>query len=259
MNGRRHVSDFVEKERTAVRKFELSWFAAYSSGEGAFFVAEEFAFEQIFRDGGAVDFDEGAGGAVRVLMDGVGDEILADAAFAAEENGGIRGSDALDERENGLHFFAAGDDIVVVIALAEGFAESAVLFTEAVGVEFLANDEDEFGKGERLQDVVARADFHGFDGGFDRAVSGHDDDGRGGIRALYGLQEFEAGHAGKLEIGDDEIEVVFGEKLKAGFGVGGGLGDEAFVGELELEQAAKLGFVFDDEDGWFLRVHSHRN
>jgi hypothetical protein len=40
-----------------------------------------------------------------------------------------------------------------------------------------------------------------------------------------------------------------GEKLEAGFGVSCGESLEAIVAEVEFEEAAKLGFVFDDEDG----------
>ena len=45
------------------------------------------------------------------------------------------------------------------------------------------------------------------------------------------------------------------EQLQAGFGVGRRARVKAFFGELQLEQAAHLGFVFDDEDGWFFALH----
>src|SRR4029077_17390739 len=197
-------------------------------------------------DRGAVDFDEWTGGAVGVLVNGAGDEIFSDAAFAAEKDSGICGCDALDQCEDGLHFFAAGDDVVVMIALAEGLAQVAIFFAQVVGIELLADYQDQFSKRERLQDVVAGADFYGFDGGFNGAVGGHDDYRDGGVGAFHGLQEFQAGHAGEFEVGDYQVEVVFLEKLQAGFGVGGGGGAVTFVGELEFEKTAQFGFVFDD-------------
>ncbi len=61
--------------------------------------------------------------------------------------------------------------------------------------------------------------------------------GKLGVDAFYGLKKFEAAHAGQLEIGDDDVERLFGEQLKACFGVGGGAGIKTFLGELQIEQA----------------------
>ena len=113
-----------------------------------------------------------------MLVNGAGDQVLAHAAFAAEQHGGVGGRDALDERQHGLHFFAARDDVLVFVAPAEGFAQVAIFLAQLVGVEFLANDQDQFGERKWLQDVIAGAGLHGFHGGFDGAVGGHDDDGQ---------------------------------------------------------------------------------
>jgi hypothetical protein len=49
--------------------------------------------------------------------------------------------------------------------------------------------------------VIAGPGLHGFDGGFDTAERGHHDHRQSGILALDGLQEFQAVHAGKLQVG----------------------------------------------------------
>ena len=248
LNRGRDVADFVEEKRALVGELEFSGLRGRGAGEGALFVAEQFAFEKIFGDGGAVDFEERARGAQGMFVDGARDEVLADAAFAAEEDGGVGGRDALDEGENFLHATTFRDDVGVLVALAEGFAEGAIFFAQFARVELLANDEDHLGERERFQDVVARAHLHRFDGGFDRAVGRHHDNRDGGVDALGGLEEFEAVHARKAKIRDDEIDFFRGQELEAGFGVGGGLRGEAFFTEIELEEAAELGFVFDDEN-----------
>src|SRR6266702_7061335 len=48
------VADFVEKYRAAVGDFEAALFTVLRAGEGALFVAEEFAFKQSFRERAAV-------------------------------------------------------------------------------------------------------------------------------------------------------------------------------------------------------------
>lgn len=51
----RNFPDFVKKERTAGSLEKASFPALVRSGERSFFMAEQFGFEQVFRQGGAVD------------------------------------------------------------------------------------------------------------------------------------------------------------------------------------------------------------
>ena len=181
LRGRRNVADFIEKQRALVGQFEFSGLAGGRAGEGALFVAEEFAFQKIFGDRGAVDFDEGPGGAAGALVDACGDQILAHAAFAAEQNRGMRRRDALDQGQHFLHFRAVRDDVGILVALAQGFAQRAVFFAQAADIELLVHHHAHFREGKRLQHVIAGAGFHGFDGGFHGAEGGHDDHGQGGV------------------------------------------------------------------------------
>ena len=70
-------------------------------------------------------------------------------------------------RQHLLHLGAAGDDVGIVVALAERFAQRAIFFAQAADVEFFVHDHAHFGERKRLQDVVAGAGLHGLDGGFD--------------------------------------------------------------------------------------------
>ena len=60
-------------------------------------MAEEFAFEECFGDGGAVDGDEGAFASWTALVNGARDDLFAGAALAANEYGGVALCDAGDE------------------------------------------------------------------------------------------------------------------------------------------------------------------
>ena len=53
-----HLADFVEQQRAAIGLLELADAAGDGAGEGALFMAEQLAFQQIFRNGGAIDGDE---------------------------------------------------------------------------------------------------------------------------------------------------------------------------------------------------------
>jgi len=62
------VADFVEEKRALVGLLEAADAPLVSAGEGPAFMAKEFALEQIFRDGCAIDGDEGRVGARAVLV-----------------------------------------------------------------------------------------------------------------------------------------------------------------------------------------------
>ena len=57
------------------------------AGETAAFIAEELGFEKVFRDGGAVDFNEGFIPSAAELVQDVGDDILSSTSFPSDENG----------------------------------------------------------------------------------------------------------------------------------------------------------------------------
>ncbi len=55
LSSQAEVTDFVQEQRAAGRQFEFTDSRIAGVGESAFFVSEQFAFQQSFRDGGAVD------------------------------------------------------------------------------------------------------------------------------------------------------------------------------------------------------------
>ena len=64
------------------------------------------------------------------------------------------------------------------------------------------------------------------------------------ILAPDDLQHFETGHAGQLEIGQDQIGAV--DQRQRFFGLRGLIHFEAGVEQLKLHDAAQFVFVFDD-------------
>src|SRR6185312_1741595 len=56
----RYIANLVQKQSAFVGEFEFARLTACGPGECAFFVSEEFTFQKVFRDRGAVDLDERA-------------------------------------------------------------------------------------------------------------------------------------------------------------------------------------------------------
>ena len=80
------------------------------AGEGPPDVAEQLAFQQGFGDGAAVDGDEGSRGPDRFLVHDPGDALLARAALARDEHGGIHGRHPPGQVQDPAHGLALGHD-----------------------------------------------------------------------------------------------------------------------------------------------------
>src|SRR5262249_1105402 len=100
-----HIRNFIEENSAAVRLFNEARLLFDGAGESAFLVAEEFAFQQRFRDCGAIDPDVIDRPPVAQAVKGPGDQFLAGAAFAKDENASVGGRDSLNQL---AHFTHAG-------------------------------------------------------------------------------------------------------------------------------------------------------
>ena len=78
-------------------------------------MAEQFAFQKLFGNRGAVHGEERLFAAVAVMVNRAGDQFLAGAAFAGDQRGGVAAGDLADELENLLHRLAAADDAQFII------------------------------------------------------------------------------------------------------------------------------------------------
>src|SRR5690349_9616749 len=104
-------------------------------------------------------------------VDGAGDEVLADAAFAGQQHGGAGGGYTDDGGEDLLHGSAAAYDVVKLVAAAELLAKLPVFVAQGAHLERLLDDGSQVVERKRLGEEIDRAGLHGFNGGFHTAVS----------------------------------------------------------------------------------------
>src|SRR5262245_10607350 len=90
LDRRRHLTNFVEKQHTTVCLLDPTWFGRHSTGERAPLVAEQLGFEELIRQCGTVDGDEGAAAPPRGVMNEPRDDFLARARLAGQEHGRFR-------------------------------------------------------------------------------------------------------------------------------------------------------------------------
>ena len=138
-------------------------------------MTEEFAFQQVLRNGGAVNRDEGLLVSLAVIMNGACDEFLATAALARDQDGSITHGHATHHFKDGLHRLGLADNIVVVLLNGErGFdrCSRAKLRGSLQG----RVDHDLHGEGERLlAQEVKGPELHRLDHRLGRAEGTHDD------------------------------------------------------------------------------------
>ena len=70
-----HVADFIQEDGAAVGFFDAAEFLFDGAGEGALFMAEKLAFEQVLGNGGAVDADVIVLAALAQAVQGAGDRV----------------------------------------------------------------------------------------------------------------------------------------------------------------------------------------
>ena len=97
---RAHVADFVQEDRPAIGLLELADLLLGGAGERSLLVAEQLRLDQFLGDRRAVDLHEPLAGARAVAVDGAGDELLADAALAEQQHGGVGRRRPLDRFEH---------------------------------------------------------------------------------------------------------------------------------------------------------------
>ncbi len=99
----RDVADLVEEQGAAVGVLEPPFALAVGAGEGAPDVAEELAFEDVLAQSGTVQGDERLVAARAVVVDRLGDEFLAGAALAGDQDGGRGRGDLAEPGDDGVH------------------------------------------------------------------------------------------------------------------------------------------------------------
>src|SRR5204862_7876471 len=86
LGARVHVADLVEEQGAAVGELELAATLVGGARECALLVTEELALDELGGDRGAIELDEGAVGALGVIVDRAGDELLAGAVLARDQD-----------------------------------------------------------------------------------------------------------------------------------------------------------------------------
>ena len=250
LQRRRHLADLVQEEGAAPRRREESLLVAHRAGEGALHVAEQLALQQVLRQGAAVDRQEGAVGPVREVVDVAGDDLLAGAALALDQDGGIGGRHHLGELEHvgEAARLADGPGDGALVLAADVLLELAVLHPDLAEFAGAPQDREQLVVGERLLDVVEGPRVDRPDRGLERGLRRHQDDRRHRILLLGRLQDVESGDLGHPHVGQHDVVAAGPDLVQPGLATLRRRDLEPLLAEQDPQGVEDAGFVVDDQD-----------
>ena len=169
-------------------------------------MAEEFALEQGFRDGPAVDGNEGAASPPTVAVDDPSDHLLAGSGLSGDAHCGVGLGDVRDLLQQNLHRGAPGHHALQPIELLDQRSEPVDLAAHPLLSQGLLDHELEFLVVEGLGEVAVRSFLHGLDGVGDAPVGGEDQDRQGRMDEPQFLQNHQPVPVRQAEVGDGQVE-----------------------------------------------------
>ena len=172
-------------------------------------MAEQFGFQQVLGQGGAVDRDQGLARAGAGTVDGAGHQLLAGAGFPGDEHRGLGGRHGGDDLAHGADGGAAAQDLGPGGGLAELAAQLAVLHAHAGVVHGPLQGLAQGVEVQRLGQIIVGAQAQGLHGGLHGGIGRHQHHGQGRIVVQDAAQGVDAVHAPHAHVGQHHV-VGFG-------------------------------------------------
>src|SRR5262245_39835245 len=86
LRPRSHIATFIKENRTMVRLLEASDAPHFCAGKGAALMSEQLALQQSFRNGRAINRDEGRSRSITMMINRSRNQFLARARLTSNEN-----------------------------------------------------------------------------------------------------------------------------------------------------------------------------
>ena len=210
-----HFSDFVEKQRSLVGLFEQPLFVLRRTRETAGAVAEEFAFEQLFGEGRAVDRHECLSGARPGLVDRLREDLLARSGLAGEQYRRVRRSDFAREVHGLSERLRRTDDAVERMFVGEFRLETRQSALHPRLLRRTAQQRQDLVVVVAFGDVVECAVLDRLHAVGYVAVGGEQDDFGGGCDLLDPADQFHAVAVGEFDVAQHDVRFVLAEQPEA--------------------------------------------
>ena len=243
LHVRRNGADLVEEDGAMVGHFEIALLGVDGAGKGALHMAEQRGFQQVGGQRAAIYGHEHALRAWRIGVDGFGDQLLARAGFAGDQDGGAAGGDLPHQVEQAQHAVAFADDVGEAVALLQGALEVGVLVFQAPLGDHAVDLDQQLLIVPGLGEVIVGAQLQRIDGGFHRAVGGDHEDGGFAVAPADIAQHIHAGTVGHHEIEQHHVVGARFDLAQAFGAVRGEIHTVAFQAEERFQAFADVHLV----------------
>ena len=210
-------------------------------------MAEQLGLDQRVRERGRIDGHERLVTARALPMNGAGDQLLAGAALAGDDDGGGRPRHLRDETVELLHLGVLADQLVEVVLPRQLRAEERHFALQRALLERAPHQREQIVLVEGLGQVVEGAQLHRVDGGADGLDRGDQDHLDAVVHGFDALEHFDAVHLGKADVEKHEVHRAGAEPVERLLAVGG-LEQVVLVLQDEPERLADSGIVIHDQD-----------
>ena len=177
-------------------------------------MTEQFALQQVFGDGATINRYEWASPGEILIVQRAGDEFLAAAALAQDQNGTVRVRDLPDKTLDFENRGTAAQEVVGSILPPHGLSQAFVLHLQAPTFESVLHGDEHALDLIRFRNEVKGSDPHGMHRHFNGAVAGHNNTEALGGDLLDGLDQIEAAAARHLDVGQDQAVLAGLEELE---------------------------------------------
>src|SRR5947209_1968077 len=208
-------------------------------------MAKQLAFDPVFRNGSAIDFNKQVVFAQAMGVDREGHKLFTRSRFTINEDASVRRGHHADLLAQGLHgnAFAYNNAFGMNLLL-----ELRVFTAQVMGFQSILDEDERLIERKRLFQEIEGPKFSGADGRLNRAVAGNHDDFRMIFDLPDSLQGFETVHSREPNVKQDQLAVALFELLDAGFAAFRQQHLIAFVFQNAFERFANVAFVVDHQD-----------
>ena len=140
-----------------------------------------------------------------VVVDRVGDQLLAGAVLALDQDVGLARRDALDQLEQLLHLLALADDVRELVAILELLLELLVLALQVGALDRLLEQREDALGVDRLLEEEERAGLDRLDRARDVALAADDDDLGLRVDVLEPAHQLDAVDVGQHHVGEHRV------------------------------------------------------
>ena len=240
----RHIADLVEEERAAFRLLETALRAGLRAGESALLVPEQLGFDEIARDRRHVQRHERRIAPLAIVMQSLGQELLARPGLAHDHDGQIRLRHARNDTIDVLHGGRAANQRQR-LALPFGACDLRAALGFRQGPP---DDRDQLLQIERLGQIFVGAFLGRRDGRHQRILGAHDDNRQVRPQLLDARNEIEGVLVGHDDVGDDQIALALARPAPQRRGIARRLRRIARPRQCLIEHGPDGCIVIRDED-----------